>query len=129
MCVEEIVEDLLASGIRPSLAAAGGSFDEAEIAALQRVSAGAQAAAHTLEGTIEGTIQGTIQGTTRPALAFADAGFPDAAAGAGHGIGIDDAEEGGAEGDVDEGESGLGLGATSFVQVDNPAPSALECLK
>ena len=125
MCVEEIVEDLLASGIRPSLAAAGGSFDEAEIAALQRVSAGAQAAAHTLEGTIEGT----IQGTTRPALAFADAGFPDAAAGAGHGIGIDDAEEGGAEGDVDEGESGLGLGATSFVQVDNPAPSALECLK
>mmetsp|Transcript_24192 Transcript_24192/g.61898 ORF Transcript_24192/g.61898 Transcript_24192/m.61898 type:complete len:863 (+) Transcript_24192:99-2687(+) len=129
-CSEEIVEDLLARGIRPSIDAAGGVPVDDVTLSLRRVSLGAHAASRHLEACSP-----TTPSPGRPALAFADNAYPEEDDTVAYSMVYDapraTPEGGGGGGDTTPAPDAeeRGLGVTSFVQVDGaPSSSALECL-
>jgi hypothetical protein len=118
--LEEIVEELLGNGFKPSLTSTGETVQGGEVAALRRMSLGAKMASRQLDPP------------TPPPLPFAvmdgvvaAAATPEAAAAASSASRAAEQGAGGRQ----QGEAGNGLGVTSFVQIDEaPGRSALECL-
>ncbi len=130
VCVEEVVEELLSHGIQPSLAAAG--EDEGELAALRRMSVGAKVASKQLEPPPPPPPPAAAATAAGPSLPFAAAATAPSSAGAAAPATASSsasAEVLGGDSEEGEGEGALGLGATSFVQIDEaPARCALECV-
>ena len=130
--LEEIVEELLGNGFKPSLTSTGEPVQGGEVAALRRMSLGAKMASRQLDPPPPPPLPFAVMDGVVAAAATPEAAAAAASSASSDVMGAASSASRAAEqgaGGQQQGEGEHSLGVTSFVQIDEaPGRSALECL-